>query len=310
MVTIFVESSYFKKNFFKFLLNQNKKFTFKTMSSNNISICDPSNNGKAFDSIEKCYTYFVSSNLLATILEYFLGVATVICSCLVFSMIYRKEKKVVFDKILMAHSVVDFVVGAFDLPFYHVFTIFNYWPFGEVLCILWNSLDSALFSISMLIMMYMAFARTLSVVKPATYTNNVFVKNPFLITSLIWIVSLVYWGAINIYYMTEDYQFAQCYIPFVPAYTQFLYFFFGVFIPLVIIIVLSIYVAVVIGKKQRVKRLKNKKNKAPHTTTTTATGEATTSNKVNKKAKKEFKLSPEVRLSIIVLVYIIQYTPS
>jgi hypothetical protein len=138
----------------------------------------------------------------------------------------------------------------------------------------------------------------------------VFVKNPFLITSLIWIVSLVYWGAINIYYMTEDYQFAQCYIPFVPAYTQFLYFFFGVFIPLVIIIVLSIYVAVVIGKKQRVKRLKNKKNKAPHTTTTTATGEATTSNKVNKKAKKEFRLSPEVRLSLIVLVYIIQYTPS
>ncbi len=58
-------------------------------STENYSICVPSNNGPSLDSLFACY--------------------------------------------------------AFDLPFYYVFTMFNYLPLSLELCLLWNSLDSALY---------------------------------------------------------------------------------------------------------------------------------------------------------------------
>ena len=269
--------------------------------------CNPINNEPWLDDIQTCYLYFISNNIIATTLEYFLGVATIVANCLVFSMIYKKkDKKAVFDKILMAHSIVDFVVGAIDLPFYHVFTVFNYWPFSEVLCILWNSLDTALFSISMLMMLYMAFVRTMSIVRPTTYLTNIFVRNTFVMTSMVWFVSLFYWGLINTFYVTIDYSYGNCSIPYNPLFTQFLYFFFGVFIPLCLIIILTVYVALEINKKQKIKRQNHKVKKKDTATTSASANPATNKSKI----KKRFRLTPETRLTIIVTVYIIQYAPS
>ena len=279
-------------------------------SSDNYSICDPSNNDPSLDSLFACYDYFVQKNLTSTIFEYILGIGTVILNIQVFRMINAKEKKVVFDKILMFHSIVDFVVGAFDLPFYHVFTMFNYWPLSLELCLLWNSLDSALFSISMLIMLYMAFCRFMSVHQPATYQNNRFVKHPFYMTTSIWIISLIYWGFINCFYIIPDYQYGSCTIGYSPSYTEFIYFFIGVFSPLCGIITLTIYVAYKIAQKQRSKRQKHKKFKKDDTASTTVSPNQAGTNKQTKKTKTQTRLTPEMRLTIIVTVYLIQYAPS
>ena len=78
-----------------------------------------------------CYPYFAINSILATILQISLGILTVFFNVFVFKMIYdRKEKKIVFDSILMSHTIVDGTVGGLDLPFFHTFTILGKWPFG------------------------------------------------------------------------------------------------------------------------------------------------------------------------------------
>ena len=157
--------------------------------------CDPfSNNDSSSYSLYRCYGYFAKHALASTILELSLGIGTVIANVFTFFLILtRNRKKFVFDKILMAHAIVDFVVGGIDLPIYHIFTMFGYWPFGETFCILWNSLDCSINTIGMLHMLFMSFARVRSITSPKDYHQNVIIKNPSRVCLAIWVISFILW---------------------------------------------------------------------------------------------------------------------
>lgn len=272
--------------------------------SNNVTICTGLNAENPYlDSVQTCYNLIVRENILVAILEIGLFVGTLSANIILIYLIKNsKDKLLIFDKILMGHSFLDFWVGALDLPFYHTLTMFDYWPYGEITCIAWSSFDSSANTISVLTMSYMAYSRYLSLSQPNTYKKNILVRNGFKVLILIWIVSVAWWFPINYVYIHFDYQYGTCAINY-KGYSAIMLVGVSLFIPLLFITIMSIYVVIAIKLKERKKR--SKKIKAD-TTDTTGVG----STKAEKKKKKEVKkggncLSPETRLTFIMVLKIL-----
>ena len=162
-------------------------------------VCDPfANNESSTYDVLRCYGYFAKQSLTATILEILLGLGTVAANVFTFFLILtRNRKKFVFDKILMAHTIVDLVVGGIDLPVYHIYTIFGYWPFSETLCILWSSLDSSLNTITILHMLYMSYARIQSIINPKQYHYRLMIRKSPLVCAAIWLIGFSIWVSTN-----------------------------------------------------------------------------------------------------------------
>jgi len=281
----------------------------------NFSIKDfcQNSNETGLDYLRICYPYFVSKSILLTILEMGLGIATVICNMIVFKMINnKKEKKVVFDIILMSHAIVDGVVGGIDLPFYHIYTIIGKWPFGKVPCILWNSLDSSINAISIMHMLYMSWVRLMSVIQPKTYLQQKIIKHPIIASLLCWLIGLFIWTPVNIGYITSNYTEGQCNIPYNPVYIQLIITFSTWFLPLIIIVCMLLYLMRALKIKNSKKKIMLKSNVSNAVTgftniTKIAITQSATNNKSNAKKKQ---LKAETKLSIILIVYLVQWVPS
>jgi len=260
------------------------------MNFSTAEFCEYSNE-TGFRYISICYPYYAFQSCLLTILEIGLGIATVFFNILVFKMIYdKKEKKKVFDQILMSHAIVDGVVGSIDLPIYHTYTTLGKWPFGETFCIMWNSLDSSLNTITILHMLYMSWVRLMSVIEPQTYLQNKIIKHPFIVSLLCWSTGFLIWIPVNIVYITSNYTEGQCSIPFKRDYIEFILTLVSWFLPLITIVCIFLYF---------IKTLKHK-NIEP----------ATLQAQSNKAKKIKFKSNVETKLSIILIVYLVQWTPS
>jgi hypothetical protein len=262
-------------------------------------------NESGLNYLRTCYPYFASNDLTSTILEICLGVSTAFFNILVIKMIQdKKEKKVVFDDILMTHAIVDGVVGGIDLPFFHIFTIIGKWPFGKVPCILWNSLDSSINAISMFHMLYMSWVRLMSILQPQTYLQNRIVKYPLRISLLCWLTGFLIWTPVNIGYITNNYPEGQCYIPFQPAYIKLILTFLTWFVPLIIIACMLLYFLRILHVKQNRVLPSNASN------TNFSIQSSTNTQPKPKISRRKFKLSPATKLTIIVFCYLLQWIPS
>ena len=270
------------------------------MNFSTVEFCEYSNE-TGFGYISICYPYYAFQTRLLTILEIGLGIATVFFNLLVFKMIYdKKEKKKVFDQILMAHAIVDGVVGGIDLPIYHIYTTLDKWPFGETFCIMWNSLDSSLNTITILHMLYMSWVRLMSVIEPQTYLQQKIIKHPFLVSLLCWLTGFLIWIPINIVYITSNYTEGQCTIPYQPVYIQFIITFLTWFLPLIIIVCMLLYL-------MRALTIKNSKKKLILQSNVSIFSKKSAK---NNKLKPNVKLKAETKLSIILIVYLVQWVPS
>jgi hypothetical protein len=280
------------------------------MNFSNDEFCQNSNE-TGLDYLRICYPYFVSKSILLAILEVCLCITTVIFNIIVFKMIYnKKEKKVVFDIILMSHAVVDGVVGGIDLPFYHTYTILGKWPFGEVPCILWNSLDSSINAISILHMLYMSWVRLMSVIQPKTYLQQKIIKHPFIASLLCWLIGFFIWIPVNIGYITSNYTEGQCNIPYQPVYIQFIITFLTWFLPLIIIVCMLLYLMRALKIKNSKKKMILKSNVSNAVTGFTNITKIATQSAKNNKSNTKKKLKAETKLSIILIVYLVQWVPS
>ena len=142
----------------------------------------------------ECYANFAGKTLLFTILEIFLGSSICTANLVTFFLILiRKKQKTVFDKIMMAHAVAEFVIGSLDLPFFHIMTTFGYWPFGKTLCIVWSTLDNAVNTITILHMSFISYVRVQCIVNPNTFTQQFMVKSPILVCCVLWISGFIIW---------------------------------------------------------------------------------------------------------------------
>ena len=125
--------------------------------------------------------------------------------------------------------------GVVDLLIYHIYTIFGYWPFSKIACILWSSLDSSLNLLTLLHMLYLTWARIKSILKPRIYTESFLVKRPYQVLICIWIFSVSVWSSINLTYIWPNYPMDQCYIPYNPPFMEFILDFLLWLIPLFLI---------------------------------------------------------------------------
>ena len=168
-------------------------------ADNTTLFCTPFTNMSSFYDIYSCYGYFASRALLLTILEIGLGVSSVLANGFVFWIILQNSSndnnrsRVIFDKILLAHAIVDFVTAGLDLPFYHILTIFGYWPFDKTWCIIWSTLDNAVNMISILHVFFLSLVQLMSILKPQKFSEYFLVKYSSIVPTVIWISGLTLW---------------------------------------------------------------------------------------------------------------------
>lgn len=276
-----------------------ENFTFQTK-------CSISKN-TSFNNVYNCYSYFALNSLIETVLEITLGVLSLISNISVIAMIVRKSKHIiVFERIIIAHSLVDIKVSCITLPIYHIFSIFNYWPFSKTFCIIWNTIDSSLNTISIFLVLFLAWTRAMSVLKPKNYLNNLLIRKSAKIILLLWITSYLIWSVINYFYISNGYQYGTCKLNYTPKYMEFITTLITWFLPLVLTVCLTVYV-------MRTLNLKKKSNLTKLKRSNIEPAENNTSEKNLTKPKTnsiKFHLGPESKLSIIIVIFLIEWSLS
>jgi hypothetical protein len=99
----------------------------------------------------------------------------------------------IFDKILIANSVVNFVAGTVNLLFYLVEFEFANWPLGLFVCAIHMGLESMLGTVEILHILLLSFFRIRSILSPKTYAKEFMIKNFMYTLTLLWIFSAVIW---------------------------------------------------------------------------------------------------------------------
>ena len=166
----------------------------RNISSNTSSlICEIAKNEQFFE----CYKYFLINNLTESILSWLLIFCTIFANLVVIILIHRNSEKItLFDQILINHCLLDGLTGLVDIPFYHINSIFGYWPFSSLTATLWSIYDTSTITASNLNMLYLSWSRLRSIQNPTTYTNEFIFKQSIYVIISIWLVSFIIWTAI------------------------------------------------------------------------------------------------------------------
>ena len=153
--------------------------------------CSPDLNDTISTSFVKCYAYYFNQFIGISVLEILLGLATTISnSILAYRITHYSNYMTIFDRLFLCHSIIDFSVGATDLPIYHIFTLFSYWPFSKLFCTLWSTLDNFFNTITIFLMAFMCWVRIQSIISPNNFQNFLLTKKPFVTVIMLCIFSL------------------------------------------------------------------------------------------------------------------------
>lgn len=147
----------------------------------------------------KCYNYFASKYLAKCIFQIALFVTTIILNFIVITlMISKKHKLSVFDQILLGHSIVDGLTALIDMPIYHIYDLFRYFPFDGVLSLLWTIYDNSINMTTSLHMMYASYTKYRCVKSPRGYKTEILMRHPPLTMLFIWILGFCVWTPVTI----------------------------------------------------------------------------------------------------------------
>ncbi len=166
----------------------------KNFSSNISSlVCEIGKDEQFFE----CYRYFLINNLTESILSWLLIFCTIFANLFVIILIHRNSEKItIFDQILINHCLLDGLTGLVDIPFYHINSIFGYWPFSSLTATLWSIYDTSSITAITLNMLYLSWSRLRSIQNPTSYSNEFIFKQSIYVIISIWLVSFIIWTAI------------------------------------------------------------------------------------------------------------------
>lgn len=277
-----------------------------------------------------CYRYFYRQRWVISTAEILLALSIVTFNTLVVILLAKKPRALgklsIFDKIMIAHCVVDGFTGLLDVPFFHFNHVLGYWPFGTVTSLVWTSFDNAINVITNMHMLYMTWIRFRSIVALNTYEKEFLARYPLAVSLSLWAMGFLIWTPITFSYGVV--QFTTN-IDFEPSYIQVVLIFITWFSPLLAIIVLAAIILVILNKRNR--RVAHMKRFTPSMITHTAAfsghsdagdgghagGAAYTESSHTKrksqfmrKIKKHMHLGPQSRFEIIILSYWLQWFPS
>jgi hypothetical protein len=153
-----------------------------------------------FNGFKYCYQYLFLQNMTTSILYYLLIITVILFNFLVIYLIKRNSiKLILFDKILIIHCTVNVIRGITNMPFNHIITLFEYWPFDSLSGGIYGSFNSSLNTITNLLMLYLTCARLRKIQYPRTYKQEMLFKNPILISILIWIIGILIWIPVYVF---------------------------------------------------------------------------------------------------------------
>ena len=247
----------------------------------------------------ECLKYFLVKSLPLTILAYSMTLITTITNLILIYLLIKKNcTQIVFDRILLSHAFVDFITNLFDLPLYHLISIFNFFPFDKYICFYYLLIDNCTSTIEILHFFYMSYARIRCVVSPKLFQSEFLFRNSNPIIALIWIVCLLFWTPIVYFYSFKIYVEGTCTVDFKNPYEGIIFIFIGYHVPLLFTICATIFVILTI--------------KAKIFTLNQYTGNTIKRTKkisLGRHIKTLLFDNPQVKLSIIIFVFILCYFP-
>ena len=106
---------------------------------------------------------------------------------------YDKRLQTPTNYYIISLACADFLISILSMPVWTVFTTLNYWPFSQLLCDLWNSLDYALCLISMHTIVFISIERYRSVSNPLKHKVYLTARRMRMYLIGIWITDLSIW---------------------------------------------------------------------------------------------------------------------
>lgn len=293
--------------------------SFKMNSTNtNCSIAQYFSNASDFF---HCYAEMFQANVLIGVLGILIVLLAVVFNTLVIVILARKPptKMTVFDRLMIAHCVVDGLTGLVDVPFFHFQSVMGFWPFGRIPSLLWTSYDNGINVITNLHMLWMTFIRLRSISVPSSFEKELLARRPVLVSALIWSIGFVIWAPITFYFGVDEFT-TLITIPYL--YIEAIFIFITWFIPLVMIILFAMLIILILNKRRLRKRFSISHDTTNHQNHRTITLKAPTHSsslvvvkrtrvfRLKQNLKTLFSLGPQTRFQIIIAFYCVQWFPS
>lgn len=204
----------------------------------------------------------------------------------------------------------DGLTGLIDMPLFHISSIFGYWPLPNIIGELWAIYDSNINITTSLHMLYMSYIRLRSIKSPKNYTREILIKRPVLMMMSFWAVSLTIWLIIVFVIGLNEFSLRVAFDG-KTQYVQFVVYFIGWFIPLMLILILSaIIVHFLIQKSRKTDAQRQRLNNG--TNIASSNRHTAGSNNVSNNFRNIgsfFRFKPQTTFFIIISTYWLQWTP-
>lgn len=135
-----------------------------------------------------------SFNLVLLIFKLIL-ILTTIClnSILICIILFKVKKKTYSNFLFLSTTLADLAIGFTSQPFMTIYSIYDYWPYGDVSCIYWMITDYSSYSISIFSWLFISIQRYKQICSQSIINEDLNVKNSLLIIS-IWFFSYLFWS--------------------------------------------------------------------------------------------------------------------
>ena len=278
----------------------------QSTSSFNYTDCLTIKEVGSFVEFFKCIDYLAQfQSLFTTIYSICLISGSFILNLTLIFLLSIKTEITVFDKILQLHAVIDFLLCFIDYPFMVSATYFGYWPFSEGLCMFWVIADNSLSILEIYSFLIMSWVRIRCIIAPRSYLNDILVKHTYKCTVCIWIVIFIIWTSVSIPMMQTNFTQSYCYINFELESISISVILIGYMLPLCLIVIATVFINVMIYKKKAAIRQKYS-NESSFSKPISVTGAP----KPKERSWKEFfRISPQLKLTIIITIFLFQYIP-
>lgn len=161
----------------------------------------------------RCYLYLAQKDITQTIFQIMLSLLSFIANTAIIFFIIKRPFKNVFDHILLGCCLVEAMTAAFNIPLFHIYVLFKYWPLMSSLAYVWSIFDNSINTITNLHMLYISLAKLRSIQAPTTYHKEILFRKPYLVIGIIWLFGLITWIIIVKYFDLSPFTMQVNYKP-------------------------------------------------------------------------------------------------
>ena len=278
---------------------------------NTTSICPLVTEMSSFTEFITCLGYFATFQpIITTIYSIFIFIASFMLNLSLIILLLIKREITVFDRIITTHAMLDLLVCLIDFPFMITPLYFNYWPFSKWMCIIWVSYDNSLCMLEILTVLLMSWVRLRCIQAPRSYASDVIVKHIYAFIASMWLAVVAFWTAVSTYMLMHNFDQAACYLNFEIKSVSILVVIVAFLGPLCSIVAVTICIDIILYKKKRaVSQQKSTSEVSVNHPNNAPKSHQISPHKSNANIKKKFHFSPQLKLSIIIAIFCIQYMP-